>query len=169
MRLFIAIELDDNIKNALIKIQGNLKKQNITGNYTSIDNTHITLAFFGEYPNPEEILEVMKNVPFEPFTLTLGGFGSFGNIWWTGLEKSEELLSYVKRLRHALSDADIPYDRKKFSPHITVIRKAVCRKGLPRITVPHKTMTVKKISLYRSDRGKNGMIYTELGNINFID
>ena len=31
-----------------------MKKQNITGNYTPIDNTHITLAFFGEYPNPEE-------------------------------------------------------------------------------------------------------------------
>lgn len=28
--------------------------------------------------------------------------------------------------------------------------------------VPHKTMTVKKISLYRSDRGKHGIIYTEL-------
>ena len=169
MRLFIAIELEDNIKNALLEIQGSMKKQNITGNYTPIENTHITLAFIGEYPDPEEILDVMRNVPFEPFPITLGGFGSFGNIWWTGLEKSEELLSYVKRLRHALSDADIPYDRKKFSPHITVIRKAVCRKGLPRITVPHKTMTVKKISLYRSDRGKNGMIYTELGNINFID
>lgn len=34
MRLFIAIELEDNIKNALLEIQGSMKKQNITGNYT---------------------------------------------------------------------------------------------------------------------------------------
>lgn len=165
MRLFIAIELDSNIKNALLEIQGTMKNQNITGNYTPIENTHITLAFIGDYPDPEDVLEVMEEVSFQPFPIALSGFGSFGDLWWTGLEKSDELLSYVKRLRHALSDADIPYDKKKFSPHITLVRKAVCRRGLPKVNVPHKTMTVNKISLYRSDRGKHGMIYTELGSV----
>ena len=65
----------------------------------------------------------------------------------------------------AFADAEIPYDRKKFSPHITLIRKAVCRKGMPGISIPHKSMTVNKITLYRSDRGKHGMIYTELGSV----
>ena len=78
---------------------------------------------------------------------------------------SEELKAVVRALRHYLSDAEIPYDRKKFSPHITLIRKAVCRKGMPGISIPHKSMMVNKIILYRSDRGKHGMIYTELGSV----
>ena len=105
----------------------------------------------------------MENVSFEPFNITLDGFGCFGDLWWAGLNNSDELRAVVRSLRHFLSDADIPYDRKKFSPHITLIRKAICRKGMPGIIVPHKTMTVDKITLYRSDRGKHGMIYTELG------
>ena len=163
MRLFIAIELESNIKNTLLEIQSSMKRSGMTGNYTTIDNTHITLAFIGEYSNPEHVLEVMKGVSFSPFTITLDGFVSFGALWWAGLAKSDDLSSFVKKLRHALSDAEIPFDKKKFSPHITLVRKSVCRKGLPKVNVPHKSMTVKKISLYRSDRGKNGMIYTELG------
>ena len=165
MRLFIAIELEPNIKSTLLEIQGSMKRSGMTGNYTTIDNTHITLAFIGEYSDPDHVLEVMESVPFNPFTITLDGFGSFGDLWWAGLAKSEDLSSFVKRLRHALSDAEIPFDKKKFSPHITLVRRSVCRKGLPKVTVPHKSMTVKKISLYRSDRGKHGMIYTELGAI----
>ena len=163
MRLFIAIELEPNIKNALLKIQGDMKKAGVTGNFTAIDNTHITLAFIGDYPNPDYVLQAMENVSFEPFNITLDGFGCFGDLWWAGLDNSDELRAVVRSLRHFLSNAEIPYDRKKFSPHITLIRKAVCRKGMPGITVPHKTMTVNKITLYRSDRGKHGMIYTELG------
>ena len=165
MRLFIAIELEPNIKNALLEIQGNMKKAGVTGNYTAIDNTHITLAFIGDYPDPDYVLQAMENVSFKPFNISLKGFGNFGDLWWAGLDNSEELRTVVRSLRHYLSDAEIPYDRKKFSPHITLIRKVVCRNGMPGISIPHKSMTVNKITLYRSDRGKHGMIYTELGSV----
>ena len=165
MRLFIAIELEPNIKNTLLEIQYNMKKAGVTGNYTAIENTHITLAFIGDYPDPDYVLQAMSNVSFKPFNITLKGFGNFGDLWWAGLDSSEELRTVVKSLRHFLSDAGIPYDKKKFSPHITLIRKAVWRKGMPGISIPHKTMTVNKITLYRSDRGKHGMIYTEIGSI----
>ena len=165
MRLFIAIELDQNMKNALLEIQGYMRRSGMKGNYTPIDNTHITLAFIGDYPDPEYVLDVMNETSYDSFNISLQGFGNFGDLWWAGLSKSDELQHYVKQLRHRLSEADIPYDRKKFSPHITLVRKAYCLKGVPNVNVPKTTMTVKKISLYRSDRGKNGMIYTELGSV----
>ena len=62
MRLFIAIELEKNIKSALMEIQG-----------------------------------TMKNVPFKPFSITLGGFGSLGDLWWTGLKK------YIQSLDNLIS------------------------------------------------------------------
>ena len=72
----------------------------------------------------------------------------------------------MRRLRRALAEADIPFDRKKFSPHITIIRRG---KGsladVPEGEIDQyfgASMTVDHISLMRSDRGKSGMIYTEL-------
>ena len=73
------------------------------------------------------------------------------------------MISYVKRLRRSLSDHAIPFDEKRFNPHITLVRKASFDKGLPAVSVSQKEMLVERISLMRSDRGKHGMIYTEVG------
>ena len=161
MRLFIAIDLDDTIRSALTAMQESMRRQNVHGNYTKPENLHLTLAFIGEYGDPEAVLEALASVPLQPFSLTLRGFGSFGNLYWAGLEDSGALSAYVKRLRHALAERDIPFDRKKFSPHITLLRQA--SEGLPRLRVPEAAMEVRRVSLMCSDRGKNGMIYTELG------
>ena len=164
MRLFIAIELNPNIQRTLKGLQQKLKGQGVRGNYTLPDNLHLTLAFIGDYADPDYVLDCMAPVPFEPFPITLDGFGQFGDLWWIGLARNDALCNYVKRLRHALAEAGIPFDRKKFAPHITLVRRAsyVIR---PEIIIPKSRMTVSHISLFRSDRGKNGMIYTELGSI----
>ena len=49
MRLFTAILLDREIKNTLIRAQKELMTLGVTGNYTTEDNLHLTLAFIGEY------------------------------------------------------------------------------------------------------------------------
>ena len=55
MRLFIAIQLDDTIKNALTGIQAALRAARVSGNYTKIENLHLTLAFIGEYDDPDYV------------------------------------------------------------------------------------------------------------------
>ena len=161
MRLFIAIKLNSGIRNTLADAQQRLIRRGIRGNYTNTDNLHVTLVFIGEYDDPGLITEVLSEVPFSPFTVSLSRLGHFGNLWWVGLDENDELVSYVKRLRNALSEAGIPFDKKKFSPHITLIRKAVG--PLPLVTIPKAQMKVDHISLMRSERGVNGMIYTEIG------
>ncbi len=161
MRLFIAIKLNSEIRNTLADTQQRLIRRGIRGNYTNTDNLHVTLAFIGEYDDPDLITEVLSDLPFSPFTVSLSGLGHFGNLWWVGLDENDELVSYVKRLRKALSEAGIPFDKKKFSPHITLVRKAV--ESLPLVSIPKAQMKVDHISLMRSERGANGMIYTEIG------
>lgn len=163
MRQFIAIRLDDNVKDALTAVQKTLRANRVGGNYTKIENLHLTLAFIGEYGDPDRVLEVIRSVPFEPIPIRLQGFGSFGDLYWCGLARSDELSAYVGRLRRALAAADIPFDRKKFSPHITLLRKPSTDR-MPGVAVPEASMTARRVSLMRSERGKNGMIYTELGN-----
>ena len=161
MRLFIAIEFTDKMRQALKDIQRQMRRQGVRGNFTPEENLHLTLAFIGEYPDPDLVLDVIHALPVEPFELSLDGFGNFGNLWWTGLERSDALNSYVKSLRHGLADAGIPFDRKRFSPHITLVRKADFIIP-PQIQVPEAAMTVDHICLFRSDRGRHGMIYTEI-------
>lgn len=165
MRLFIAIPVSRAVRQSLLSMQEDMRRQGIRGNFTKPENLHLTLAFIGEYSDPDYILEVMEQVPFLPFRLCLDGFGHFGDLWWIGLTGSEELAAYVRRLRHALAEAGVPFDRKKFSPHITLVRRTVMeREKLPRLRVPNTDMEVQRISLMRSDRGRDGMIYTELGS-----
>ena len=163
MRLFIAIPLSEAMRRALADAQAEMRRQNVRGNYTPPENLHLTLAFIGEYPDPEAAVEALP-VP-EPFDLTLCGIGAFGDLWWAGLERSDPLNDYVRTLRHALSDANIPFDRKRFSPHITLLRRA---QGRPVLQIPQATMTARRVCPMRSDRGKNGMIYTEIGGVESV-
>ena len=164
MRLFIAIQFEENILNALSDFQTDLKSQGVTGNYTKRENLHITLAFIGEYGNPEEVLDAMEQVEFKPIEISLDGVGSFGELFWVGIADNLQLRGYVKRLRRELAEQGIPFDKKRFSPHITLIRKFSCRggKGIEVSDPPKGSMVATKVSLMRSERGKNGMIYTEI-------
>ena len=163
MRLFIAINLNDDFKNALTSMQDDLRSQHVGGNYSPIENLHITLAFIGEYPDPDDVMDALADIDFEPFDITMDGFGNFGDLFWAGLAKSEALSSLVKKIRHALADAGIPYDRKKFTPHITLVRKSSGKPG--KIAIPNTDMMVKRVSLMRSENEKGKMVYTEIYHI----
>ena len=163
MRLFIAICLNEELRHAVHGAQEELRRQGVRGNFTRPENLHLTLAFIGEYPDPEPVLEAIASVPFRPFLLRLEGIGAFDDLWWLGLAGSEPLAAYVRRLRRALGEAGIPFDRKRFSPHITLVRRAVwAQPAPPPLKLPRAEMTVEHIALMRSTRGRDGMIYTEI-------
>lgn len=160
MRLFLAINLSDDMKDALRAAQHTMRRTGVRGNYTPAENMHLTLAFIGEVPDAEPIRDALSALSFEPFELSLDGMGFFGNLWWAGIGESAQLTALVRRLRRALAENGIPFDRKRFSPHVTLIRKASGK--LSAVQIEPVSMTVNTVSLMRSDRGRNGMIYTEL-------
>ncbi len=164
MRLFIAINLSPAMKDSLINLQNSFYDEGVRGNYTTEENLHLTLAFIGEYPSPHTVLDALENISFTPFTLSLDGIGSYGGLWWAGIKSSPALDTVVRRIRRALSENGIPFDKRKFSPHITLLRKATVS-TLPSVEISPVSMFVDKITLFRSDHGKNGMIYTKVGTI----
>ena len=166
MRLFIAIQFSQNIKDELKRYQRDLKHNGISGRFVPVDNLHLTLAFIGEHTDPDEILDVMGQVNFTPFDIELEGIGNFGDLFWAGIAENKGLEAYARRLRRALAENGIPFDRKKFSPHITLIRRAEIKgDAVARTEPPAGKMPADAVSLMRSDRGKTGMIYTEVGRI----
>lgn len=162
MRLFISIQLSEALRDVICRIQEEYARNGVRGDFTKRENLHLTLAFIGEYSDPDRVLEVMATVPMQPFELRLSGIGAYGDLWWVGLEESDPLKSYVRALCHGLAEAGIPFDRKRFSPHITFVRRAETVKQVAINVKPTGSMVADHASLMRSDRGKNGMIYTEL-------
>ena len=161
MRLFIAIRLSDEMKKALVACMHDLKKQGVEGNYVPAQNLHMTLAFLGEYDDPSKVKEVIRKVPLPEFRLALSEKGNFGNILWAGVKGNQKLKTYVKDLRAALAAEGIPFDKEKFVPHITLIRKVSAKKSY-QVHLPKADMTVKKASLMRSEQKNGKMVYKEL-------
>ena len=165
MRLFTAIQPSPGFRAALTDLQERLQGAGVAGKYREPDGLHLTLAFIGEWP--EDVTELLPAVQ-KPFSITLSHLGIFpeANVLWAGIEPCEELDRLAKQVRHSLADAGVPFDRKSFNPHITLARKPFVpeKTVLSEIKVPKVSMIVDDVCLYRSDRGKNGMVYTVIGS-----
>ena len=167
MRLFIAILFGDDIIKSLQEVQERLRDAGIEGRFMPEENLHMTLAFIGDYSDPDDVLDVMDEIPFKTFCINTDRVYPFRDMYMMSFAESDDLSTYVRRLRRALAQADIPYDRKKFVPHVTLVRKASSKVNdliIPDISEP-VTIQVRGISLMRSEFGKNGMIYTEIGYV----
>ena len=163
MRLFIAIELDDSIKKSLTGAMHDLKKSGVRGSYTASNNLHLTLAFIGEVEDALEIKTALQSVSFKPFKLSLSDFGNFGDILWIGVKGNQGLSQAAKGVREALDQAGISYDRKKFAPHITLVRKVAG--SWKAVKPPKGEMMVKKISLMKSSVKDGKTVYTRVLSI----
>ena len=85
------------------------------------------------------------------------------------LRRAQELLGEC-RLRCAVTGsgaigisaaAGIPFDGKKFVPHITVVRGAAGWKKQP-LPLPKADMTASRISLMKSEQKNGKTVYTEI-------
>ena len=172
MRLFIAINLNDEIKDYLVSAIHELKKASSAGNFTHRENLHLTLVFLGEL-NPDRIGSIesaMSRVGGGPFRLSLSGFGRFkrrgGDIHWAGIEKSRELISIHKQLFSELEATGFIMEDREYSPHLTLGREV--RLSDPSADIycalagESKEMTVSRISLMKSERINGKLTYTEV-------
>ena len=133
MRLFIAVNLSEEMKKSLIGFMHDLKKQGVEGSFVPAQNLHMTLAFIGEYDDPARVREIIGKVPFPEFRLSLSETGNFGNIFWVGVKGNQKPL----------------------------IRKMSAKKPY-QIRLPKADMTVKKAALMKTDLKGGRAVYKEL-------
>ncbi len=168
MRLFISLNFDANTVESLCNLQSLLRDNGVEGNFTKPQNLHMTLAFIGEYGKPDDVFDVMEEVPFRYIPICFSDVYVHREMVLVSIAHNQGLESYVRRLRRALAEKGIPFDRKNFNPHITLVRKAVLKNGLPDNLLNNSGLRITDadlVSLMQSTRGKNGMIYTVLGHI----
>ncbi len=160
MRLFAAIELSQELKKTITQTLHDLKKAGVRGNYVPVQNLHLTLAFIGETRDAEAVMNALSQVRIKPFRLSLSELGTFGDILWAGMKGNQGLSGAAKAVRDALDAAGISYDRKKFVPHITLIRKL--SGNWKQVRAPKGEMTVSKVSLFKSEQKDGKRVYTEI-------
>jgi 2'-5' RNA ligase len=174
MRLFIAVNCDDETKKRLLSVQDKIKSQSIKGNFSRPENIHLTLVFLGETPEGQvpaicsAVKEAMRP-PASPFTLAFSQTGCFTHggkeLWWIGAGHCGPSLDILKNIRQritgGLSAAGVAFDDRPFNPHITLGREikhnAPIVIGQQEITYP-----VSRISLMKSERSGGALVYTEI-------
>ncbi len=170
MRLFIAIDFDDEVKRQLTAIQDRLRFQCQRANFSLYQNLHLTLIFLGETPSDKvpAVCRAMEQVKTSPFVLTLSGAGRFrhdsGDIWWVGVERSRELNESFLLLHSALREEGFLPGSRKFTPHLTLAREVQLKSDIdPAAFAEHFspiTAHVRKLTLMKSERIGGRLTYT---------
>ena len=163
MRLFIAVCLDDKMKKALVDTMHDLKAQGTTGSFVPVRNLHMTLAFIGETKEAEAVKRIMQEIPVEKARLSFSEFGYFGDVAYIGVKGNQKLKKYVSVLRNTLKESGIPCDMDKFTPHVTLVRKAKGRRVSA--AVPKEEMTISRVSLMKSQVKDGKTEYTEIFSV----
>lgn len=168
MRLFIAIPFSEEFKGELIRVQNEMRSNGVTGNFSRAENLHVTVAFLGEVADPLPAMKALASVPVPTLRLTSGPLGSFGELLWLGLQRNTALEQYVHDVRAALAAAGVPFDNKKFRPHITLVRKAdwPYQMLVEEFAEVHRVrMTVDRVCLMKSERINGKLTYTVIGEV----
>ncbi|MPN30953.1 RNA 2',3'-cyclic phosphodiesterase [bioreactor metagenome] len=172
MRLFIAIDLDEEIKESLYGCLQRLKTYTVKGSFTRRENFHLTLIFLGEIdlPRISIIKSAMERAAQPPFALSIQDIGMFqgigGDICWIGVPKNRELSALYHRLTSELSVRDFVVEKREYKPHLTLGRQMMFKENFDKETfsrtIPSMNMRVRKISLMKSERIEGKLTYTEI-------
>lgn len=133
MRVYIAIDFENDIKNYLDKITSSIRNHCIKGSFTRKNNFHLTIRFIGEIDNLQiaKINEVIDKVVLNinPFELLIDDLGVFTrkktNILWLGIKENPILSELHKELADLLKKSKIPFYDKGYMPHITLGRRVL--------------------------------------------
>jgi RNA 2',3'-cyclic 3'-phosphodiesterase len=182
MRSFIAIEIPDEIKTEMVKVQEQLRTSNVDASWPRPEGVHLTLKFLGEMPETK-IPEIMNGIRtagegIGPFRLEVKGVGTFPNpknarVVWIGLSGDIEKLT---KLQAAVEDAmvrmGLAREGRKFTPHLTLGRIKFIRlrdkwiKTLDEIkNISLPVFDVTAVSLMKSELKPSGALYTEMGSV----
>lgn len=171
MRLFVAIELPQEIKQLLGSIEKDIPKDTTRIALVKPENIHATLKFLGEVPENKvkDVQEALNTLSFKPFSLTTATIGVFPSVGyirvvWVGFEREEAIIALQKQVDERLENYGFPRE-KDFVPHLTICRvqyvkdKEKFAKAIKAIHVEKRTFPVNSFVLMQSTLTKDGPAY----------
>jgi 2'-5' RNA ligase len=185
MRLFIGIELPDDLKQEAARVAERARAtlENAAPRavlrWVPVENLHITIWFIGDANENRatEIRDVMSP-PFSvpPFELRLGGGGTFPHsgdpraVWLGLIEGRERLVSVYDEVAVRLATLGYAPEKRPYSPHLTIARvkdvhrrdAAAIRRAASAAPADIAACHVRSATLFRSRTSPRGSEYEAL-------
>jgi 2'-5' RNA ligase len=175
MRLFVAIDIPDAVREALARLGRELRALCPEARWVRIEGAHVTLKFIGETTSEraEQICAALRLARASaPIHLIFSGLGFFPSprrprVLWAGVSGNEPLRELAVSVETQLEPLGISRETREFSPHITLARldstkklealqSAVEKMGTPEFG--HHS--VREFRLYQSVLKRGGAEYT---------
>jgi len=182
LRLFVAVDLPGQVREALARLQGGLKSHDLSDlRWVRPQGIHLTLKFLGETPagRVAAITKALAGaIGGRPgFRLALGALGTFGGrrrprvLWLDITGDIERLRELQAAVEEALVEVGFPPEERDFSPHLTLAR--VPQPGRPgtaerivqaleSVAAPRAEFDVREVVLIRSTLQPGGAVYERL-------
>jgi 2'-5' RNA ligase len=130
MRLFVALDIPDAVRDALSALCKQLRKLPSNARWVRIEGAHITLKFIGEVPpeQAERIRSALQHVRAAGrIELRFAGLGFFPNarrprVLWTSVTAGDALQELAASIETQLAPLGIDGEAREFNPHITLAR-----------------------------------------------
>lgn len=177
MRLFVSIDLPDDLAPAVAAVQEDLADASGLG-FTDPEQAHLTLKFLGETPETrlEELTDALaaavEDAAVEPFEAALEGLGVFPSleyirVVWLGVEEGSEEITRLAEAVEAQTTA-IGFDPEghDFTPHVTLARmnhaggKEFVQEAVRTLEPVVGRMDVTEIRLTKSELTEEGPAYS---------
>jgi 2'-5' RNA ligase len=189
MRLFIALDIDDAIRERIARFLEGVSGFVPDARWAKPESLHVTLKFIGEQPEPavQRIKQTLSSIQSGIPEINFRGYGFFptaksARVFWLGMEAAPQLAAMAAAIDDKMATLGIPKEDRAFSPHLTLARSAG-GSGSPRRSrtdAPNRTfqrlqeklaalstpefgtMTAREFFLYQSQLSPKGSKYTKL-------
>jgi 2'-5' RNA ligase len=182
MRLFLALDIDEPIRNRITAFRDQMRQRAPGARWVSPETFHVTLQFLGETRKHQEIQHALTGVNSPSVQIAFRGAGFFPNpkaprVFWVGIEGDAHLQELVAAIAGVLAPLGFTRDPGPYTPHLTLARSGSGRPrpvpgerpapGLQQIrahleTLPPPdfgTMTAHEFYLYESKLSSAGPRY----------
>ena len=183
MRLFVALDLPDQVRHAIAELIAKLQPKSRAARWIKPENLHITLKFIGHVPDEKlsPIQAALSSIHAEqPVELHFRGMGFFPNehhprAFWCGIVSSPNLAELAADIDRALVPLEIEAETRPFTPHLTLARfksdegiREVVQAATDMKSTDFGAATETNFHLYESLLKSTGAQYNRVASFPFV-
>lgn len=176
IRLFVALIFKEELLNEIVDFRESIYPNNNKAKWEGKDKLHLTLKFLGDVAeeNIHEINKILESIlkNHDEIVINISKFGiikklSTPKILWMGIQQNTSIVNLFNDINDGLSYIGFEKERRRFRPHITLIRL----KGnedisklevLKNTTININSSLADEVALIKSDLLTTGSVYTKI-------
>src|ERR1019366_3735971 len=131
MRLFIALDIPDAIRDRIARFLEGVSGFAPAARGANPESPHVTLKFIGKHPDSavEQIKHALSTIESGAPEIHLRGYGFFptaksARVFWIGIEATPQLGALAAAIDNKMPGLGIPKEDRAFSPHLTLARRS---------------------------------------------